>query len=331
MSEEESSDPPRIEGRRICITGGAGFIGSSLALRLAEHNEIVLFDNLHRNALPWTDLLDRERVTFLQGDVLDRAAVDAAVKDADIVVHLASIAGVDTVMRNPVKTMEVSLLGTYNVLESCRQHKGLERFVDFSTSEVFGRYAYKLTEGDVTALGAVGEARWTYAVSKLATEHLAHNYYKQYGVPSVAIRPFNIYGPRQVGQGAVHQFIVRALRDEDLTIHNDGSQIRSWCYIDDILDGLLMAIANPEAIGHVFNIGNPRSTVTIYNLAREVVRLAGSKSQLVPIRWDFADVELRIPNIDKAREVLGFEPSVDLEEGLTRTIAWYRETLESSP
>ena len=316
------------KGRRICITGGAGFIGSSLALRLAEHNEVVLFDNLHRNALPWTDLLDRPGVTFVQGDVLDRSALARAVDGAQILVHLASIAGVDTVMRNPVRTMQVSLLGTYNALECCRERSAITRFVDFSTSEVFGRYAYKMGEGDVTSLGAVGEARWTYAVSKLATEHLAHNYYKQYGVPSVAIRPFNIYGPRQVGQGAIHEFIVRALRGDDLTIHNDGSQIRSWCYIDDIIDGLLLAVEKPEAVGQVFNIGNPRSTVTVHNLAREIVRLAGSESRLVPVKWDFADVELRIPNIDKAREVLGFEPLVDLEEGLRRTIDWYRATLE---
>lgn len=313
-----------IEGRRICITGGAGFIGTSLALVLADANDIVLFDNLHRNALDGTGLLSRPHVTLVQGDVLDAAAVAGAVDGADIVVHMASIAGVDTVMKNPVRTMEVSLLGTYNVLEACRKKGGVARFVDFSTSEVFGRYAYRVTEGDATSLGAVGEARWTYAVSKLATEHLAHNYFKQYGLPSVAIRPFNIFGPRQVGEGAVHQFIVRALRDEDLIIHNDGAQIRSWCYIDDIVKGLLLALEEPRAVGHSFNVGNPRNTLTIYNLAREIVRLAGSRSRLRSIDWRFPDVELRIPDIDKARQLLGYEPEVDLEEGLRRTIDWYR-------
>lgn len=316
-----------IEGKRICITGGAGFIGTSIALRFVEHNEIVLFDNLHRNAIPPTGLLDRPGVTLQRGDVLDTEAVKRAVDGADIVIHLASIAGVDTVMREPVRTMEVSLLGTYNVLQACLAAGNVERFVDFSTSEVFGRYAYRVTEGDATALGAVGEARWTYAVSKLATEHLAHNYHKQYGLPTVAIRPFNIYGPRQVGEGAVHHFIVRALKNEELVIHNDGAQIRAWCYVDDIVDGLELAVEKDGAIGQSFNIGNPRSTITIHQLALDIVRLAGSQSPLRFVEWNFPDVELRIPNIEKARQLLDFEPKVDLEEGLGRTIGWYRSEL----
>ena len=197
--------------------------------------------------------------------------------------------------------------------------------MDFSTSEVFGRYAYKVTEGDHHELGAVGEARWTYAVSKLATEHLALSYHRQHGFPACSIRPFNIYGPRQVGEGAVHHFIVRALAGEPLTVHNDGAQIRSWCYIDDIVDGILRVLDVPEAVGEAFNIGNPRSTLTIFNLAREVVRLAGSRSEVRMVDWPYVDVELRIPDIGKARRLLGYEPKVDLEEGLTRTIAWYRE------
>lgn len=310
---------------RVLITGGAGFIGTSLALRLvAAGDEIVILDNLHRNALPGTALEGHPAVTLMQGDVMNADTVREAVRGCTRVVHMASIAGVDTVMRNPVLTMKVSLLGTMNVLDACLAAEGIERVIDFSTSEVFGRYAFNVTEGDATQLGAVGEARWTYAVSKLATEHLAHNYYKQYGLPTVAIRPFNIYGPRQVGEGAVHHFIVRALRGEPLQIHNDGSQIRAWCYIDDIVDGILTALVRPEAVGHSFNIGNPRSTVTIHQLARDIVRLCGSKSVLEHIDWSFPDVELRIPNIGKARELLGYEPCVELEEGLRRTIEWYR-------
>ena len=316
-----------ISGKRVLITGGAGFIGSSLALRLVEDNELVLFDNLHRNALPSTGLREHPNVHFVQGDVLDVAAVEQAVEGCHIVVHMASIAGVDTVMANPVLTMKVSLLGTYHVLEAAHRHGVVERLIDFSTSEVFGRYAYRVTEGDATQLGAVGEARWTYAVSKLATEHLALNYHKQYGLPALSIRPFNIYGPRQVGSGAVHHFIVRSLAGDDLMIHNDGSQIRSWCYIDDIVDGILVALERPEAVGHAFNIGNPRSTVTIHHLAREIVRLSSSSSRLEYVSWDFPDVELRVPAIEKARELLGYEPTVDLEEGLLRTISWYRSQL----
>jgi len=313
-----------IEGKRVVITGGAGFIGSSLTRALAGNNDVVILDNMHRDAITETGLLDMPNVSLIQGDVLNMPDVEKAVKGADIVVHMAAIAGVDTVMRMPVKTMMVAMQGTINCLHAAANQDGLQRFVDFSTSEVFGRYAYNVTEGDVSSLGAVGEARWTYAVSKLATEHLALSFYKQYGLPSVSIRPFNIYGPQQVGEGAVHHFILRALRNEDLMVHNDGSQIRSWCYIDDIIDGVMLAMESERAIGESFNIGNPRSTLTIYNLAREVVRLSSSSSAVKFVKWDFPDVDLRIPNIDKARNLLAYEPKVDLEEGLLRTIRWYR-------
>jgi nucleoside-diphosphate-sugar epimerase len=257
--------------------------------------------------------------------VLDAAAVREAMRGCTHVVHLASIAGVDTVLKMPVTTMKVSLLGTYHTLEAAVAEGGIQRFIDFSTSEVFGTYAYNVREGDVTRLGAVGEARWTYAVSKLATEHLAHNYGVQYHLPALSVRPFNIYGPGQVGEGAIHTFIVRALRGQDLEIHNEGSQIRAWCYVDDIVAAVLTCLESPAAVGQAFNIGNPRSVCTIYDLAQKIVRLTGSRSQLRFVDWPFADVELRVPNIAKARQRLGFEPRVDLEEGLQRTIEWYRQ------
>lgn len=317
-----------VSGSRIVITGGAGFIGTSLAERLVEQNKVVIFDNFHRNALTGSQLENHANLHVIRGDVLDFKALQSACDGADYIIHMASIAGVDTVINHPVLTMRVSLQGTMNVLEVANSNKHLKRFIDFSTSEVFGRYAYKVTEGDVAQLGVVGEARWTYAVSKLATEHLALNYFKEFGLAALSIRPFNIYGPGQVGEGAVHHFIVRALRNQDVVVHNDGSQIRSWCYIDDIINGIMTTLDRPEAVGHAFNIGNPRATVTIYNLAEQIVRLAGSSSQIREVRWDFPDVELRIPNIDKARQLLGFEPAVGLEDGLLRTIEWYRNRLE---
>lgn len=314
-----------IEGAHFLITGGAGFIGSSLAERLYKTNKVTLLDNMRRNAAEGHEMLQHPNVTLLQADVMDADGLTKAAADADYVVHMASIAGVDTVMNNPVLTMKVSLLGTYNALEAALASGRCKRFIDFSTSEVFGRYAYKVSEADSTALGAVGEARWTYAVSKLATEHLALNYHKQYQLPTCSIRPFNIYGPRQVGEGAIHHFIIRALAGEPLSIHGDGSQIRSWCYIDDIVDGVLATLEDPRAVGHAFNIGNPRSSLTIYHLARQIVQLAKSESPLVMTPIDRTDVELRIPNIGKAQELLGYKPQVNLEEGLLRTIDWYRQ------
>jgi len=316
-----------IQDAQIVITGGAGFIGSSIAQRLVDHNRVTLFDNLHRNALKGSPLLEHPNLRLVTGDVLDAQALSPVVADADVVIHMASIAGVDTVMKNPTLTMRVSLLGTIHALEAAYEGKQCRRFIDFSTSEVFGKYAYKVAEGDATSLGAVGEARWTYAVSKLATEHLALSYHKQYGLPTVSIRPFNIFGPRQVGEGAVHHFISRAIRNEPLVIHGEGSQIRSWCYVDDIVEGVLETLVNDNALGHAFNIGNPRSTLTIYHLAKLIVQLAKSKSEVQFTPMDRTDVELRIPNVDKAKALLGYEPKVNLEEGLMRTIEWYRSQL----
>lgn len=319
-----------IEGATLLLTGGAGFIGTALTRRLVEHNRVRIFDNLRRNALAETGLDKHPNVELIVGDVRDLPALEQASRGATHIVHMASIAGVDTVLRNPVLTMEVSIEGTMNALRAALSAGGVRRFLDFSTSEVFGSYAFRVREADVTSLGAVGEARWTYAVSKLATEHLAHNYWKQHGLPTCSIRPFNIFGPGQVGEGAVHAFVVRALKNEPLRIHNEGDQIRSWCYIDDIIDAIMLALVKEEAIGNAFNIGNPRSTITIYQLARLIVRLTGSTSPIELVPWDFPDVELRIPDVRKAERLLGFRAHVDLEDGLERTIAWYREKLAAA-
>lgn len=316
-----------IEGQTILLTGGAGFIGTALTRQLVAGNRVRILDLLRRNALADSGLADHPNVELVKGDVRDYAVVREAVRGADIIIHMASIAGVDTVLKNPVPTMEISLEGTMNVLRAAREEGRAKRVVDFSTSEVFGSHAFRVAEADVTSLGAVGEARWTYAVSKLATEHLAHCYYTQFGVPTVCIRPFNIFGPGQVGEGAVHAFVTRAIKGEPIQIHNDGDQIRSWCYIDDIVRGVLATLERPEAVGQSFNIGNPRSTVTIYQLAKLVVSIAGSSSPITFVPWDFPDVELRVPDVKKAAELLGFRAEVDLEDGLARTIAWYRERI----
>jgi UDP-glucose 4-epimerase len=154
-----------IEGATILITGGAGFIGTAVCRRLVEQNRIRIFDNLRRNALAESGLDEHPNVELIVGDVRDARAVDAAMQGVEYVLHMASIAGVDTVLKDPVLTMEVSLEGTLHALRAAHRVGTIKRFVDFSTSEVFGSYAFRVREADVTSLGAVGEARWTYAVS----------------------------------------------------------------------------------------------------------------------------------------------------------------------
>jgi len=317
-----------LKNKKIFMTGGAGFIGAALISRLIEDNKIVVYDTLQRNALKETNFLNHPNLTLIQGNVLDAEKLKEAIGGSNIVIHLAAIAGIDTVVKSPSTTMKVNMIGAYNILEATMKLDNIERFVSFSTSEVYGTYAYKLQESDTTTMGAVGEERWTYAISKLAGEHLAHSYYKEFGLPVVSLRPFNIYGPGQVGESAIHVFITRALKNEVIQIHGDGDQIRSWCYIDDIVDCILLCLSKKEAIGHVFNVGNPKETVTILNLAQKIVDMCESKSKIVFVPKTHVDVELRIPNVEKAKEILGFEANVDLEKGLKKAIDWYRKKLK---
>jgi UDP-glucose 4-epimerase len=315
-----------LTGKRIVITGGAGFIGTTLARRLVGDNDVVAIDNLHRDALSGTDLLAHPRFTFVEADVLDAARLAELVDGATHLVHAAAIAGVDTVIESPVRTMRVNVIGTYNALEAALATRAtIERVLEFSTSEVFGQHAFNVSEGHVTTIGSVGEARWTYAVSKLAGEHMAHAYHDELGLPTVSVRPFNVYGPGQIGGGAIRAFIETALAGADLVIHGDGSQIRAWTFVDDMVAGLLLALEHPAAVGESFNIGNARSAVTIYDLATRVRRLTGCPGEIVFQPLHYTDVELRIPDVSKARAVLGFEARIELDDGLERTIDWYRE------
>jgi UDP-glucose 4-epimerase len=313
-----------IEGKRVFITGGGGFIGASLAEPLLAHNDVVIYDNFSRDSLQHKSYKGHPRLTVIAGDVLDYEHLRDAMAGCDHVIHCAAIAGIDTVIQSPVTTMRVNMIGSAHVLEAASKLDRCERVVCFSTSEVFGQHAFRSEEADPAVLGQVGEARWTYAVSKLAEEHLAHAYHRELGLPAAVVRPFNIYGPGQIGEGALRTFIRRAVNDETIEIHGDGTQIRAWCYVDDMVAGALLTLEHPRAVGESFNIGNQRAIVTIYGLASAVVRVLHSKSDIVFTRKDYADVELRIPSVSKARELIGFEAKVDLEEGIRRTAEYYR-------
>src|SRR6266536_1305431 len=314
-----------IEGKTIFITGGAGFIGSTLAGRLVDHNRLVIYDNLARNSLKDKAIKDHPNLKLVEGDVLNFERLTEAMQGADVIVHCAAIAGIDTVIKSPVTTMRVNMVGSANVLQAAAQLPRCDRVVCFSTSEVFGQQAFRSTETDSTVMGQVGEARWTYAVSKLAEEHLAIAYHQEKWLPTTVVRPFNVYGPGQVGEGALRNFIQRAMKNEPIQIHGDGTQIRDWCYVYDMVDGVLLAMSHPKAIGESFNIGNQRAVTTIYGLASTVIRVLNSRSTIRFIRKDYCDVELRVPLVTKARELLGFEAKVDLDEGIRRTADFYRE------
>lgn len=313
-----------IRNKKIFITGGAGFIANALIGKLIEDNTIVVYDNFFRDTLSGSPYAGHSKLEVVRGDVLDYQKLRRSMERADIVVHGAAIAGIDTVIKSPTHTMRVNMIGTANALEAARENDVKDRFVDFSTSEVFGSHAFKPTEDSETVAGSAGEARWTYAVSKLAGEHLSIAYYREFGLPVVGIRPFNVYGPGQTGEGAIQVFIKRALKNEDLEIHGDGNQIRAWCYIDDFVDCLMRCLENPKAIGESFNIGNSRAVMTTYGLAQTVCRVLKSQSGIVFKPALSAEIELRIPSVEKALNVLGFKARVDLDEGILKTADYYR-------
>lgn len=320
-----------LKDKKIFITGGAGFIGSTLIGKLIENNEMVVYDNLERNALKSQPFANHKNLTLIKGNVLDQASLIKAAAGSQIFIHAAAVAGIDNTVKSPVRTMTVNMLGTANALEAAHQAGTVERFLEFSTSEVFGSKAYKVDELNSTTTGAVGEARWTYAVSKLAGEHLTHAYHREHQLPTVTFRPFNVYGPGQIGEGAISIMIRKALKNEDIYIFGDGSQIRAWCYVDDMITALMKALSMPKAVGESFNIGNARAVTTIYGLAQTICRVLNSKSQIVFKDALSADIELRIPNVDKAEELLGFKAQVDLEEGLLKTAEWVAKNMDDLP
>ena len=319
-----------LNGKRICITGGAGFIGSHLTERLIDANEVVVYDNLHRNAIQFAHLDRHPHLRFIKGDVMDPDATRDAVKGCDIVIHCAAIAGVYSVDRNAVTTMEVNLLGTNQVVRAALA-TGVERFVEFSTSEVYGPFIHKGKEDDLTTIGPIGENRWVYAASKLASEHLSYAHYKEDGLPLTIVRPFNVYGPRQVGDGAVRGMALQALQHAPITLYNDGTQIRAWCFVDDFVDGVLRCAERPEAVGHAFNLGNPQGTITNLELAHMIIRLANSRSEVVFKPHPGPEVDLRVPSIEKATTLLGYQPRIALETGIRRAIEWYAAHLTGIP
>ena len=315
-----------ITNKRIFITGGGGFIGSWICQELVRDNEIIVYDNSRRDALSKREFRKSKNLKFISGDILDKDLLIKSIPSVDIVIHLAAIAGVTSYYEIPIKTMEVNIIGTYNLLEAIKD-KSIERYIDFSSSEVYGSYSFRSSEDGDTVQGDISDPRWTYAISKLAAEKFSYCYYWKYHLPVVSIRPFNIYGPWQVGEGAVQNFITKAVNNMDIPITGDGSQIRAWCYIEDLVDAVISCMGIEEAKGKTFNIGNPDGTITILALAKKIIEMTNSKSKIFFKKHIGTDIELRVPDIKRAKEILGYYPKVSLEDGLVKTINWCKQTL----
>jgi dTDP-glucose 4,6-dehydratase len=315
--------------KKIFLIGGGGFIGSNLVLNLQKKYKIIICDNFSRNAIKNYKFLDNVQMITL--DILNANFVELFKNhQPNIIIHLAAIAGVDNVLKNPVKTMEVNMIGTYLILKAIVDSGiKINKFINFSTSEVYGEYSYKLEEDKNTTLGTVDEARWSYSVSKLAGEHLCFSYFKQFKIPVISIRPFNIYGPNQVGEGAIQIFLKKCLKNDTIEIHGDGSQIRSWCYIDDAIDFIFKCIESKKVIGQILNMGNPEGTITTIGLAKKIIDITKSKSKIKFTELKYSDIELRIPNINKAKKILKYQPKVSLDDGLKRTFEWFKNAKEN--
>lgn len=322
---------PAIVGKRILITGGAGFIGSALAEKLVNNNQITLLDQtFSAGPIHFSSLVGHPNVKTVVGNILD-FDLRTLVQDTDVVVHAAAILGVGRVCRAGRETLETNYVGTSRLLKAMDANPNLERFIYFSTSEVFGVNSYRVDEGCSPTVGPIAESRWSYAMSKLAGEHLVASYFRETQLPITIVRPFNIFGPRRTGDYALLRFVTSALLGEPLEVHGDGTQIRSWCYIEDFCDALQRMIVFPQAIGEDFNIGHPGNTVTVYDLAVKVIELSGSSSPIHFTNSPFPDISIRVPSPEKARRLLGYKPTYDLNTGLKLTIDWHRANLSRMP
>jgi nucleoside-diphosphate-sugar epimerase len=315
-----------VEKKSVLLTGGAGFIGTHLADALKEKYDIIIYDALRRDTLSFfPHLKHHPSVKIIVGDVLNYDYLKASMNGVFAVIHLASIAGVSSYYQESFRTLRVNILGTINVLDAML-HSGTKMIIDFSTSEVYGVDANNVDEEHLHGIGPVSQKRWVYAVSKLASEHLTLRFAEEYNLQGICVRPFNIYGPGQTGEGAIRNFVLSLIAGKPIVIYGNGTDVRAWCYIDDLVHSVITMLETPEAIGMVFNIGNPSQAINTRDLAAMIIRLYGSGS-ITYAATEHAPIRLRIPNINRARAILGFEPKVSLEEGLKRTLQWYqRET-----
>jgi len=306
---------------RVLITGGLGFLGGHVAEHFVKIGaEVVVYDTGNRDS---SDHWDFGVPQIIHGNVIDRDKLVGVMSrfKPSIIVHCAAVAGVEEVSGNPIGVMETNFLGTYHVTDVMNMFTDCKHFVYFSSSEVYGQYSFQDGEHEFVSLGSPEEGRWSYAVSKFASEHWVT---LSCPMKCTILRPFNIFGPRQIGDGAIKIFIGKALRNEDIIIYGNGQQLRSWCYIDDFMEGFKKAFIDE---GGIYNIGNPHNVSTTEGLANRIIRKTNSKSKVIFEDHPGVDIQMRVPDITKLHMVSGFSPEVDLDEGLEKTIEWYRRVL----
>ena len=315
---------------RTLVTGGAGFIGSHLVDRLtALGDRVDVLDDLSTGRV---SNLDRQRdnpmVRLVEGSILDESTVDDLVSQSDRVFHLAAAVGVANIINDPLGSLLVNSRGTENVLAAGARHE--RRVLIASSSEVYGKtHKIPMHEDDDRILGSTGVHRWSYATAKALDEHLALAYARD-GMPVVVVRYFNIYGARMDPRGygsVMANFLHQASSGEPVTVYGDGLQRRCFTYVDDCVDGTIVAMESEAAASRVFNIGDPTSEMTILDLARLVIDVTGSASPIAHLSYEqrfgsgFEDTRRRVPSVERARAELGWTPTVALAEGLRRTVA----------
>ena len=313
---------------KCLITGGAGFIGSYLAEELiARGDQVVVLDNLSTGSASNLSEI-RGRIEFEQADILDKAVINRLVAESDFIVHLAAALGVFNIVNKPLESLKTNIQGSEIVLEAADKYK--KPVLIASTSEVYGKNdKVPLNEEDDRIIGHPLKSRWSYSEAKAVDESLAYFYYLENKLPIRIVRFFNTVGPRQVGHyGMVlPRFVSAALKNEPLAVYGSGDQIRCFCHVDDAVRALLLVMDSDKGVGQVFNVGNNQQ-ITIMELAKKVIELTGSKSNIEKIAYEkaypegFEDMQRRVPDISKIKQVLGWTPEINLDQ-IIKDIAAY--------
>jgi UDP-glucose 4-epimerase len=317
---------------RVLVTGGAGYIGSHLVDRLlALGHAVTVLDDLSTGNVA-NLARSRSEINFVENSILNEKLVNKLVRRADTVFHLAAGVGVGHIVERPLAALITNTRGAEHVIEACVKHE--KRLLLASTSEIYGKTStMPMSEDDDRVLGSTTVPRWGYSTAKAIDEHLALAY-AQHGLRMSVVRYFNSFGPRldPRGYGSVVANLMRqALDNEPLTVHGDGTQTRCFTYIDDTVEGTLRAGLDEKAEGIIFNIGNDHET-SINELASLVIEMTGSRSTVRHVSYEerygkgFEDTKRRVPDVRRAADVLGFRATVELRDGLARTLQWWRQT-----